>query len=853
MSIKVASEFLGRGGGWSCFFATTYSYEFELFDEYLFRRLGEPPVNATVLCDFNRLARRLAGVEPDEASRVLQRANRDYLLRGVAMGRAFHAKTYFFGNAKGGVLLVGSGNLSLRGIEQGYEVFCRFDSQNEAELGTIRGWREWAEAIVGRADDPELSHRWLDLKARTGEWLLGSAEGSQFVSNLERSLAEQLVERCEGSVSELHVLAPFYDENALALAELVDRLAPSRLVVYLGAETSVNGVSLAKLVRRFGAHAELVGFDPHEFVHAKLIGAVVGERGWLLSGSANLSRAALSATLASDSYANVEAGILVEADAEAVRAAFCSPRLSPRPESLASVEALVHTSDEAGLGLPLHLLAARLLDDGLAEVTVEGSYEQPLFLTAGIELCPLEGKKTTRALAKPEGGKLVWLCDAESSPLSNRALLDDPAALRGWLTERTSARDAPAELDAFDVDQPVGELLLWLHRECIFDIDDTPAVARISRRAGEEIDASTDWSFLEELAKEGLRLDPRVDRYPHAGVRWLEDDQVFALLQLMLEETPQARALHLVHPVRPDKPPGGEGTPWTLEQRLQVRVFNVLHRWSAALADPRFIWIERTAPVRNFSALLVAIARCWEEGYLPVDRVLRLLETLMTSFIGADRVRGYLLSVNEDVRTQALAGLSAEARSLAAALCYCALRETAPWREWVFRIQPFLVPALEMGVVAAGHQTPVAVNRIVGERPTPIEIDRRLLFAAIYLDDPHWCKKQERELGISKVELTHRGFHARFGITLAVTGISSDDPRLVALVRHALAYRRDNGAVVEVGGDRIAVKLGEPLHARIGEVSGDGAEDMTLARLAELERSGIGFAHLLARFEAATS
>jgi hypothetical protein len=38
----------------------------------------------------------------------LQRANRDYLLRGVTAGSSFHPKTYFFGNAKEGVLLVGS-------------------------------------------------------------------------------------------------------------------------------------------------------------------------------------------------------------------------------------------------------------------------------------------------------------------------------------------------------------------------------------------------------------------------------------------------------------------------------------------------------------------------------------------------------------------------------------------------------------------------------------------------------------------------------------------------------------------------------------------------------------------------
>ena len=37
--MKVAGSFNGR---WTSFFATTYSIELEFFDEYLFRRLGEP-------------------------------------------------------------------------------------------------------------------------------------------------------------------------------------------------------------------------------------------------------------------------------------------------------------------------------------------------------------------------------------------------------------------------------------------------------------------------------------------------------------------------------------------------------------------------------------------------------------------------------------------------------------------------------------------------------------------------------------------------------------------------------------------------------------------------------------------
>ena len=61
MSIRVASHFQGR---WSCFWATSYSLELELFDEYLFRRLGEAPLNATLLVLQQRL------VIPDSAGVV---------------------------------------------------------------------------------------------------------------------------------------------------------------------------------------------------------------------------------------------------------------------------------------------------------------------------------------------------------------------------------------------------------------------------------------------------------------------------------------------------------------------------------------------------------------------------------------------------------------------------------------------------------------------------------------------------------------------------------------------------------------------------------------------------------------
>jgi hypothetical protein len=52
------------------------------------------------------------------------------------------------------VLLVGSGNLTLRGMEEGHELFARLDSRESEDLASIRGWRDWMDAIV---DPPPIA------------------------------------------------------------------------------------------------------------------------------------------------------------------------------------------------------------------------------------------------------------------------------------------------------------------------------------------------------------------------------------------------------------------------------------------------------------------------------------------------------------------------------------------------------------------------------------------------------------------------------------------------------------------------------------------------------------------------
>src|SRR5205807_1096785 len=117
------------------------------------------------------------------------------LLRPVLLGSgAFHPKTYLLGNANEGVLLVGSGNLTLGGIERGREVFARFESRETDDRGSIRAWRQWMDGIVERLGDPEVTYRWLRLRGECAEWLEGEPSGSQFVANSERSMLDQLAD-----------------------------------------------------------------------------------------------------------------------------------------------------------------------------------------------------------------------------------------------------------------------------------------------------------------------------------------------------------------------------------------------------------------------------------------------------------------------------------------------------------------------------------------------------------------------------------------------------------------------------------------------------------------------------------
>ena len=268
----VAELFTGDA---SALWATSYTIDLALFNEFLLGRLGDPPLNIAVLADQRRLAAGLARI-PAERTDTLAAVNRRWLLRGIRTGGAFHPKSYLKVAGNRATLLVGSGNLSVGGLDEGREVFTTFRSGTPVGGAAITAWQSWMRRLVGLVGDTTLAERFQDLEARIPRpSAVAPAVKSPLLHNLDTPIADQLaaaVAEARASVEELWLSAPFYDADAAAVGALLDVLTPARVRVFVTRSTSVNGDRLAERLAASGAQVTVTGYEPDRFVHAKLIG-----------------------------------------------------------------------------------------------------------------------------------------------------------------------------------------------------------------------------------------------------------------------------------------------------------------------------------------------------------------------------------------------------------------------------------------------------------------------------------------------------------------------------------------------------------------------------------------------------
>lgn len=814
--------------------ATTYNVQLSLFNEYLLRRLGDAPLNAVVLADRRRVDETLA-VIPAERLDTLGPVNRRWLLRGMQVGSGrFHPKSYLSVRARAATLMVGSGNLSTNGIDVGREVFTAFRSGDPVGDAAIATWRTWMRRLVGAAGDTLLAERFADLEQRlpNTEKLTVVTE-SPLWHNLDDALGPRFCDAVTGRASvidEIIATAPFFDEEGEALTWIVERLRPKVVRLYTTSSTNVAGPKLLARLAATGSTVELYAYEPDRFTHAKLLGATAGNRGWLLSGSANLSRAALTLP---PGPSNVELAVIAELTANELRATFIPPGVDVvalDPDDLAELN--YNTDDTPADVFPARLHRATLTEDGRTQVTAEPAPAAGWVLADHHRTSPLETHGVIVTTTGSLDGPLVRLEDGAGTPMSNWAVLEDPVALsRALATSQSIGTSRPAELTGADLDTPLGRALLHLHRNLVMDVAEirsaTTGGVGVDAQEGEAGDADDLWERLEQ---ETLARDPRAGTYSRMlarrGATDTLVDPLVELLDVMRDRAPVAAATAgpvtvLARLVTDHQNPDRPKVTWSTSARIRVRTRNVLRRWADAQADPRLVWVNPLAPLMNLRAIANVFANLYLQASDPdqpteldADELDDLWERWFVPIMGTGRGDGWVdrAGISD---SDLLEHLGADFVEVCSALCWLAIRPGSDGRGRIVRWKAPISRALDRRLL---DDTPTAATyvSIVTDRVIPDgQLAEDFLRAIEFMDDRLWCKQTAAQLELDSLELD-AGTAGPGSVKAVVQGVDDPlhDPRLARLVVAVRAYR-DVDAVAVFAADhdwRIVIEPGEPTY-----------------------------------------
>lgn len=795
--------------------ATTFNVDLAFFNEYLLRRLGDPPLNAVVLADQQCLDESLERAA--DRPGVLAPVNHRFLLRGARIGSGrFHPKSYLSVAGRRATLLVGSGNLSPNGVDLGREVFVRFQSGTPAGDAAIATWRGWIGRLVTSLDDTRLGERLADLETRLPESTKVATVDSPLLHNLDAPLSRQFIDAIAGEqIEELLVTAPFYDEHGEALCNLVESLKPANVTIFKTSSTSVTGAALTNRLKALGVSVAVWSYVPDAFTHAKLVGAVAASRAWILSGSANLSHAALTR---SAGVGNVELAVLRESAPNVVRSLFVPWEASTEPSDLDELATLTYrASDDSPAAFPARLLRASLRADGRLDVNVSVTLPATWQLAGAHAAVALASDGTTAVTNDRIAGPLVRLVDDIANPVSNWCVVEDPSALGQALREPNAVRQSgrPVELTAADLDTPLGRALLLMHRDMVMDVSERAPMAGAGELNENEAAAGEgDDNLWQRLERETLGRDPRVASYTRlftqSATPLTLDEAIVDLLEAMRDRVPSDTARQhrtllqlLVAAPEPERTRGSVA--WSESARIRVRARNVLRRWAAAQTDRRLDFIDPYAPLVNLLLISSVFLTLWPGALgrldapaeLEADDLDDLWARWFQPFVGTGNNDGWLDRADLDPE-RVRAAITEQLSENVTALCWLAIRPGPDRRDRIVVWQPSLRAAFDKGLI---NDTPTIADFLAKVTGTPVTADRvasDLVDALGFIDDDLWCARQVNDLGLGSLGLDVMSPGQAVQVRLNVSGVTEPllDPRLPLLVSAACRYRHTSGVAL---------------------------------------------------------
>ncbi|MCB0030895.1 MAG: hypothetical protein KDE28_23445 [Anaerolineales bacterium] len=297
----------------------TYTLDLMFFEELVQPKLDALGcTNVLILADQHGYDEALA-----RGSRHLRRVGRQYVCAPVHKAKpgVQHAKAMLLVGPTDGLLLVGSGNLTLPGIGRNLEQFASF-TFNTTQVSKVTDryalhaiW-QLIQAMSGEIGLSRTAYERLQAIGEQATWInepVPAPANFRVWHSLRQPIIEQWRDRQK--CAELRLISPYWTTEATN--RLIERFDPGSIRIGLNAADSrLNGSALTEKCEYEGRDLAIFNIDDqgqrHRFLHAKTFIGKQNESSWCLFGSANCTTPGLLESWTGDG--NLELVIWQQAD-----------------------------------------------------------------------------------------------------------------------------------------------------------------------------------------------------------------------------------------------------------------------------------------------------------------------------------------------------------------------------------------------------------------------------------------------------------------------------------------------------------------------------------------------------------
>lgn len=674
-------------GPWDHAVLLSYGIDLPFFERALARQLPPTCRNRILLGDERTY---LASCDAYARGGLVRSANRTYIAEPILRRSHSHAKVILLASPTAGRLLIGSGNISRQGFASGGELFTRYDygQAGDDTLAEFVAVRTLLERLRddGLLTAPAAWH--IDRLLEETGWLYGVVVGAapRLRHNLDRSFADQLEAAIGGRrVEELVVMAPFFDEELVALRTLISRLHPGRTTVLVQqGRTSIDPDALERVRTTSSGSLSVRPVErlPHRpWIHAKLILARTTSGDVCLQGSANISVAALS----TGTEANLEVVNLLSSHRGAFDAVLGDLNIGEAVEDLALLELGYRSSDiddpltEAGW----QLTAAEWLDEVL-EVrfrgelpSLDGATVESAGNTLAMEVIRLNTGSFTAHLYYSHGGRAAGITpirlNLADGGVSNGIFPADRGALSDALELGVDSGEKLARIGDIGLDDDELEQLLQ-ELEATLVLDRRSVWQLAGRPLPPDDDDQPDEPHINyaDIDYEMLRSHPKMQQYlrsggigqPRSRLQIVLNAITAAFADLSAADAAAAIADAANAHQQGDAASGtteqdeDEERPrrrWAVRTRFNVLFRNFVRRFLRGLGSQPFQELAGPAVlVRNYVVFLHLLSclaeREWIDQSFVIDRIGRTLAL----FWGDSATPGYIARLEPDERDELL-------------------------------------------------------------------------------------------------------------------------------------------------------------------------------------------------------